>query len=135
MKDEDIAQINFMNWVSYNLPDIFEDTHHFANQRTCSIQEGRKLKRMGVKRGVSDIFVAIPKNGKSGLWVELKVGSGKVSKEQKEFLLRKTKNGYACHVAWGWQDAKDILLDYLDLPRTYCVSDCTKTLYNKKSIC
>ena len=119
-----------MNWVSYNLPDVFEDTHHFANQRSCSIQEGRKLKRMGVKRGVSDIFVAIPKNGKSGLWLELKVGSGKPSKEQIDFLARKQERGYVCRVAWGYSDAIDILLDYLELPSTNCISNCTKKLVN-----
>lgn len=130
MKNEEIDQINFMNWVSYNLPDVFEDTHHFANQRSCSIQEGRKLKRMGVKRGVSDIFVAIPKNGKSGLWLELKVGSGKPSKEQIDFLARKQERGYVCRVAWGYSDAIDILLDYLELPSTNCISNCTKKLVN-----
>jgi hypothetical protein len=130
MKNEDIAQINFMNWVSYNLPDVFEDTHHFANQRTCSIQEGRKLKRMGVKRGVPDIFVAIPKNGKSGLWIELKEGTGVLSKEQKAFLLRKSERGYVCRVAWGYAAAIDILIDYLELSNTYCTPVVPKTLYN-----
>jgi len=119
-----------MNWVSYNLPDVFEDTHHFANQRSCSIQEGRKLKRMGVKRGVSDIFVAIPKNGKAGLWLELKVGSGKLSKEQSDFLERKKERGYDCHVAWGYSEAIDILLNYLEISSSDCNSNCTNILYN-----
>ena len=113
MRDEDIEQINFINWVNYNLPDIAEDTHHFANERACSIQEGRKLKRLGVKRGVPDIFVAVPKNNSAGLWIELKVGNGKLSKEQKEFLSRKTSRGYTCAEARGWEAARDILLDYL----------------------
>ncbi len=113
MNDEEIAQINFINWVNHNLPDVAEDTHHFANQRRCSLFEGKKLKRMGVKRGVPDLFIAVPKNGKAGLWIELKVGNGKLSKEQKQFLERKTNLGYACAAVWGWEAARDILLTYL----------------------
>ena len=31
-----------------------------------------KLKKEGFKNGVSDLFIAIPMNGKCGLWVEMK---------------------------------------------------------------
>ena len=53
---EQIDHINIVNWFNYQFPELSEDLHHFANERTCSVQQGRILKRMGVKRGVSDFF-------------------------------------------------------------------------------
>jgi hypothetical protein len=119
MKPEEIDQINFMNWVDFNLPEIAPDVHHFANERwlgnnPSALQAGRKLKRMGVKAGVSDIFVAVPKNGKGGLWIELKVGKNKPSPAQTAFLERKRERGYEAVCVWGWEAAKVILLTYLE---------------------
>lgn len=113
MTPETIEQINFINWVNRHLPEIAQDTHHFANERKCSIQQGRLLKRMGVKKGVADIFIAVPKNGYAGLWIELKVGNNKPTKEQQAFLARKISRGYSAVCVWGWEAAKDIVLSYL----------------------
>lgn len=113
MKPEEIAQINFMNWVKFHLPHIAMDTHHIANERQCTPQEGQKLKRMGVTKGVADIFVAVPIHGKAGLWIELKVGRNKPTQEQMEFLERKLERGYAASCVYGWEAARDRLLSYL----------------------
>lgn len=113
MQPEQAEHINVVNWFNYQFPDLQDDFHHFANERRCSIQQGRLLKRMGVKRGVSDFFLAIPLNNKSGLWLELKVGKNKPTKEQVEFLERKLARGYEAIVAWGFDEAKDRITSYL----------------------
>jgi len=116
LKLEQIEQINLIAWFKHEYPEFEKDIHHFANERKCSVIEGRILKRMGVIRGVSDIFIAIPANGKAGLWVELKVGDGKLSSDQKIFLERKTERGYDAVVAWGANAAKEIIKAYLGTP-------------------
>lgn len=123
MKQEQRSQINFINWVDFNLPDIAEDVHHFANERKCSVIEGRMLKRMGVRRGVLDIFVAIPRHGAIGLWIELKEGKNKPTAEQLTFAERKISNGYIVEFCWSWQDAVFVLLDYLELPKDMLKSE------------
>ena len=40
--------------------------------------ERTPVKLMGVKRGVSDIFLAVPKEGNGGLWIEMKAQGGRV---------------------------------------------------------
>jgi VRR-NUC domain-containing protein len=110
---ERIDHINTVNWFKHHYPELDADLHHFANERRCTPQEGRILKRMGVKRGVPDFFLAIPHKGKAGLWIELKVGDNKPSKEQKEFLARKLERGYEAVCVWGTTAARDVIAAYL----------------------
>lgn len=113
LRPEEIDHINLINWFNHEFPELQNDLHHFANERKCTVMEGRKLKRMGVKKGVSDFFLAFPQNGSSGLWIELKVGKGKLSAEQSQFILQKDSRGYTAVAAWGFEAAKLIILSYL----------------------
>lgn len=114
LNPEQIDHINIVNWFHENFPELADDFHHFANERKCSMSEGRRLKRMGVKKGVADFFLALPLNGKAGLWIELKVGKGKLSPEQILFLERKIVRGYEAIAVWGKDAAKAAILTYLD---------------------
>ena len=110
---ERIDHINTVNWFKHHFPELDDDFHHFANERRCTPQEGRMLKRMGVKKGISDFFLALPQNGKAGLWIELKVGNNKPSKEQQAFLDRKAERGYEAVCVWGTDAARDSIKCYL----------------------
>ncbi len=115
---EQAEHINIVNWFNYQFPELADDLHHFANERACSIQQGKILKRMGVKRGVADFFLAIPikrKDGTmtAGFWIELKVGKGTPSKEQIEFLDRKSHRGYETACVWGFDAACEMIKTYL----------------------
>jgi fructose/tagatose bisphosphate aldolase len=114
LNPEQIHHINVVNWFTHNYPDLADDFHHFANERKCSMQQGRLLKRMGVKKGVADFFLALAIGGFHGLWIELKTEKGKLTPEQLEFLMRKRQRGYSARVAHGSDEAKEAILDYLD---------------------
>lgn len=113
IQHERIDHINIVNWFKRYYPELEEDFHHFANERRCTPQEGQMLKRMGVKKGVADFFLALPHNGKSGLWIELKSGKNKPTKEQQAFLNRKAKRGYEAIVVWGMKEACQAIDEYL----------------------
>lgn len=113
MKPEDICQINVMNWIAQVHPKIAKSAFHFANERKCTIQQGRLLKRKGVKRGVADVFIGIPKQGKNGLWVEIKVDDNRPTQEQKEFLELQVENGYAAACCWELDACIRIIGNYL----------------------
>jgi hypothetical protein len=135
MQPEQIDHINVVNWFNYQFPELTDDFHHFANERRCSVQQGRLLKRMGVKRGVADFFLALPNNNKSGLWIELKVGKGKLTKEQIEFLDRKNARGYQATAVWGFDAAKDAIMNYLSNYGSVRTANIPKNLYNSRPIC
>lgn len=110
---EQLTQIHIMNWLKTYHPEIEKYTYHFANERKCTPQQGLLLKNMGVKRGVSDIFIAVPRGDKSGLWLELKAGKGRLSKEQRKFLADMREQGYAATWTTGHHDAKQAIINYL----------------------
>lgn len=113
LKPEQVDHINIVNWFNYQFPELKEDLHHFANERKCTVMEGRTLKRMGVQKGVLDFFLALPLDGYSGFWLELKVGKNKPTAEQQAFMKRKTERGYLCACCWGFEAAKELILTYL----------------------
>ncbi len=68
---------------------------------------------MGVKKGVSDLFIPIAKHGKAGLWLEIKVGNNYPSKEQKEFLSKQLKNNFAAACCWEFDAVCRVIHQYL----------------------
>ena len=135
LKPEQVDHINIVNWFNYQFPELSDDLHHFANERACSIQQGRTLKRMGVKKGVPDFFLAVPIDGYAGFWLELKVGKNKVTPEQQAFLTRKMQRGYLCGVCWGYDAAKEIISTYLVNYRKESAVNIPKNLYKSDPNC
>ena len=72
-----------------------------------------RLRREGVKAGIPDIFLLVPRNGFHGLAIELKAKGKKPTKSQEWWLERLGKNGYLAVVCHGFEDAKDLILTYL----------------------
>lgn len=69
---------------------------------------------MGVKSGVPDIFLPVPRGGFHGLWIEMKrVRSGRVTPAQKDWVERLNGQGYAAHICYGWEQASKLILDYI----------------------
>lgn len=135
LRPEEIDHINTVNWFNEKYPHLADDFHHFANERKCTVMEGRKLKRMGVKKGVLDFHLAIPMGDFHGLWLELKVGKGKLLPEQIDFIRRKQSRGYVATAVWGFEAAKEIIMCYLSTYKHNCFNCIPKNLYNGKPIC
>lgn len=93
---------------------------HIANgelrdsNRQRAMIRGAKLKRMGVKKGVWDLFFPT-----IFTWVEVKrQKGGRLSPEQKLFREQLEPIGYGFIVANGWQDGMEKLEELLkgDIP-------------------
>jgi hypothetical protein len=114
LRERDV-HIAIVSWFNLQYPKLKDDFHHFANERKCSIVYGALLKRMGVKAGVSDFHLAIASGGFHGLWMELKVEKGKLSLDQSKFLERKRARGYCGVAVWGFEEATETIVRYLNL--------------------
>jgi hypothetical protein len=64
-----------------------------------------KLKNMGVKAGIADYFIMHAAHGYHGMWIEMKYGSGKQSKAQREFEETCKNQGYLYLVINSIEDA------------------------------
>lgn len=72
-----------------------------------------KLKAEGVKPGVLDIFLPVPRSCWHGLFIEMKVGKNKPSDDQIKFMTEVKALGYGACVCWDWVKAAEILIQYL----------------------
>ena len=79
---------------------------------------GAKLKREGVKRGVPDIFLPVPRWLYHGLFIEMKFGKNKATKEQREWGDKLQDQRYAWVECYGFDAAKNVIEIYLDLDET-----------------
>lgn len=79
-----------------------------------------RLKAEGVKAGVSDIFLPVPRHGFHGMWAEMKQPkyrnrkNGGRSDAQIAFQSAMRLQGYYCVTCYGWQEAARALCTYLN---------------------
>jgi hypothetical protein len=74
---------------------------------------GAILKAEGVRRGVPDLFLAVPHGGAHGLFLEFKTGTGRVSDEQERMMALLRRQGYVCAVVRNFEQAQDMVVKYL----------------------
>ena len=65
---------------------------------------GALLERMGLKSGMFD-FLFIAPDGEHH-WLELKRANGKISRQQKDFILMLARHGVKFAIAWSYEDAE-----------------------------
>ena len=78
-----------------------------------NVVTGAILKAEGVRRGIPDLFLAVPKDNYHGLFIEMKTERGHLSKDQKEMIDILQKKGYDCVVCHGYEKAVAAILRYL----------------------
>jgi hypothetical protein len=75
-----------------------------------------KLKAEGVRPGVPDYLLPVPRVGFVGLAIELKAKGGTASSEQKDWLAHLEAVGWRVAVCVGWEAAWQALDGYLRIP-------------------
>lgn len=107
---EDQEQIMLATWLDKNNILFYAS----ANGGSRNPIEAAKLKRCGVRSGVPDICLPIPTKRYHGLYIELKrISRSKISENQEMWLTKLNQNGYLAKVAYGFEEAKQIISDYL----------------------
>ena len=77
--------------------------------------EAAHLKRQGVKSGVPDLHLPVARGNYHGLYIEMKVGKNKPTKNQKEWINALKASGYAVEVCYSAAAARQVIIAYLQL--------------------
>lgn len=87
---------------------------HTPNGGNRNVITAKKLKAEGVKPGVPDLCLPVPRGGYHGLFIEMKrQKGGVVSPEQKAWLQALNALGYRAEVCKGAAEAWDVIREYV----------------------
>jgi hypothetical protein len=116
-RSEATEQMAVVAWCERN-KDIYPELQlifHVPNGGKRNAIEGAKFKRLGVKAGVPDLCLPVPKKDYHGLFIEMKYGKGRLSKEQSKWIEELSKQGYMCRVCNGAEEAVRVINEYLEI--------------------
>lgn len=113
---EEIEQEHVFLWASMEERAYPELAMLYAipNGGKRAIKTAVALKKQGVKRGVPDMCLPVPRGGFNGLYIELKrVKGGTVSDEQREWIAALNTQGYKAIICHGAEEAIEQIRGYL----------------------
>ena len=114
---EDIEQTQLFAWAQYasgKYPELAL-MYHIPNGGKRGKAEAVRFKAQGVKAGVPDICLPVARGKYHGLYIELKrVKGGRVSAAQEEYIEALRKQGYKVAVCFGMEQARDVIIEYLE---------------------
>lgn len=113
MKNSEITeQIKLFNWarsVREFIPEL-KLLHHIPNEGKRT--NGALLKAAGMVAGVPDLSLPVARQGFNGLYIEMKFGNNKPTKDQVEFMAMLKDQGYKTAVAYSAEEARSLIRHY-----------------------
>ena len=113
--EEDDIQSAFFDWVrlaQHKFPDLAL-MFHPANGGQRNIREAARLKKQGVISGVPDVMFPRSNSIFHGLAIEFKSKTGKLSKNQAEYIDMLILNNWSVHVCHDARAAVEIVKKYI----------------------
>ena len=92
-----------------------ETMYAVPNAGKRSKSAGARLKEEGLKSGVPDICLPVPKGLYAALYIELKVSKNKPTKSQLEWIEKLNKFGNMAVVCYGFDEARHTIEEYFKL--------------------
>lgn len=123
MKESDL-QIMVADYLRLRYPKVLFHSDYGLGLKLTKGQAVKQKRQNGGRRGWPDMFIAEPAKGCHGLFIELKREGTRLKKkdgtwaskhleEQNEVLNQLQRKGYAAYFAVGFEQAKQIIDDYL----------------------
>lgn len=127
-RNEEQEQIALCTYIAYQYPDVIFNSDH------SGIRVGKglanKIKKLHSGNGIPDLTLSEPRGGYFGLHIEMKATGVKVFKkdggllksdhlkQQYKTLLRLDSKGYHASFCCGFDEAKELVDWYMELPPT-----------------
>ena len=112
---ESEEQIALFQWASLQVgryPEL-DLLYHIPNGGHRHKTTAIRLKKEGVKAGVPDLCLPVPRSGYHGLYIELKAGRNDTTENQDRWLEALKQNGYYTAICHGWEAATKVIIKYL----------------------
>ena len=111
---EDKIQTVCVKWFDYQYKHLKPLLYMNYNNPRNKIQ-GAKLKKMGMRKGIPDLFLALPRGLYSGLYIEIKTPKGVLSKSQKEYSVTLQNAGFHWVMCRSFDEFKKEIEKYLEV--------------------
>lgn len=111
------SQCALIQWLGYEQKKYPELAYLYAipNDIRTTPQRAARAKAMGMRSGVPDLCLPVPRGLFHGLYIEMKSIDGQPSPSQRDFLQFLGSVGYATAVCRSAPEARDKVLHYLNL--------------------
>ena len=120
---EDTEQMGVIDWANVSkrrYPDL-ELIYHVPNGGKRDAREAARFKAMGVKAGVPDLCIPVPRGGYAGLYIEMKYGKNKPTDNQKKWISKLREYGHKVEVCYSGIEATEVIEEYMKSPRTILI--------------
>ncbi len=87
---------------------------HIPNEGKRGPKAARDAKRLGLRKGVPDLFLALPRGGYAGLWIEMKTLNGKPTPDQKQWLNKMNEISYLATIEFSCVEAMKTITEYIN---------------------
>lgn len=110
---EQVSLFEWAGWATAQHPEL-SLMYAIPNGGKRDLIAAARLKAEGVKAGVPDICLPVPRGGKHGMYIELKRRKGgRATLGQMTWLDALARQGYHCMLCYGWEHARDEIIRYM----------------------
>lgn len=111
--NEQQTLFGWAKWMEYKWPEL-RLLYHIPNEGKRSRRTGARLKAEGLKTGVPDICLPVPRGEHHGLYIELKRRkNSKTTQDQMDWIEDLNAQGYVAAVCEGCDEAISLITSYL----------------------
>ena len=112
MRDiEHRLQCGCVKWLRLQHPELL--CFAIPNGGARNAVTGARLRDEGVTAGVPDLFICVPRGDFHGLFIEMKIPTGKLSAAQKQVAVQIEREGYYFAVCRSFDEFRQIVTDYM----------------------
>jgi hypothetical protein len=102
-----------VRWFHLAYPEFSKLFWATPNGGKRNAREAALMKQEGVLSGVPDLFLAVPRNGYHGYFLEGKTDDGKLTSNQKEVIEALKKQGFKVDVFRSFDEFTTLIKQYL----------------------
>ncbi|WP_145482196.1 VRR-NUC domain-containing protein [Yersinia rohdei] len=131
-------QAALIEWADKTIIDgicIGEYLIHIPNEGKRGPKAARDAKWLGLSKGVPDLFLALPRGGYAGLWIEMKTLNGKPTPDQNHWLNKMNEIGYLATIKFSCAETAKTITEYININPASALRDPHKSaLINQNHI-